>query len=162
MFLCNLLGNTNAKFVREGNHQMVATALLYFLAFLVGAEPVLEQPVNSCMPQCPPLSTVFAFIRGMAASSASERACATNMYRTVTYLGAFGAETTKPVQLMHVHAAYAQLKRKRPKACMKTLFKQYVRNGKKKFDGDKRMLPNSQVYPTQFGTAVAKLTMARL
>jgi len=103
------LGNTDKAFVKEGNSQMLVTATLFLLAYLVGNRPVLEQPQGSCLPKICPLSTVLRFAEA---------------FRTVTHLGAFGASSAKPLQLYHTTEALKKLRRKRPDG-MKPLTLEY-------------------------------------
>ena len=47
---------------------MVVTSLLMILAHFVGANPVLEQPVSSCMPKLEPLQSTLRGIGAVANS----------------------------------------------------------------------------------------------
>ena len=90
----DFLGDESRPFVRRGNCFMEITALLMLLSFWLGNVCVLEQPLNSVMPRAPSLSHVLAFIQA-------------NKY--VTYIGAFGGETTEPLQIWSSHSSCAQL-----------------------------------------------------
>ena len=58
---------------------MQIAALFFLLACVVGLQECLEQPLNSCMCQLPPMSSVLSFVIDN---------------KITTYLGAFG--TQKP------------------------------------------------------------------
>ena len=100
---------------------------------------VLEQPLGSCLPQIKLLQAVLEFSRSQ---------------RTVTWLGRFGGMSAKPLQLWHTHAAYAQLRRKRPRGSFHVLT---VRKGKQ-YSGKRALLKDSQAYTPEFAEAVANIT----
>ena len=91
----------------------------------------------------PPLETVLQFTRSL---------------RVVTWLGACGASSPKPLQLWSTDAAATQLKRKKPANV--SLCSLVVRQNRK-FTGKKNALKTSAAYPRQFGHAVALLTNHR-
>ena len=93
------IGDESRPFVKEGNRQMAVTALLAFLAHLLGLHFVLEQPLQSVLPLMEPLKSVLAF---------------TGATRTGTWLGQFGGSSPKPLQLWHSNK-FGTLKRCRPK-----------------------------------------------
>ncbi len=92
-------GDESRKFVREGNAQMMVASLLFMVSWWLGGLPVLEQPASSVLPLLQPLALVLKFV---------------DAKRTNTWLGQFGAEASKPLQLWHCHPAYSQLRRRRP------------------------------------------------
>lgn len=133
----DFLGDESRPFVRRGNCLMEITALLMLLSFWLGNVCVLEQPLNSVMPRAPSLSHVLAFIQA-------------NKY--VTYIGAFGGETTKPLQIWSSHSFLRSIVRSRPEStglCLAT------RDGHGRFTGVKGLLQDSSAYTCQFGAAVA-------
>ena len=138
------LGDDSVNWVCNGNNMMRASALIFFIASLIFAEPMLEQPVNSVMPKCAPLKTVFQFLEAT---------------RTMTWLGAYGGASPKPIQLMHLYPIYANLRREKPKG---QEFQPLVTKKKGKVTGKKEELKNSQEYPTAFAEEVASLTELRL
>ena len=151
------IGDLTRAFVQHGNQVAALSSLIFFLAWLVDACPVLEQPVASVMPLMTPLSTVFAYC---------------DSYRTVTWLSAYGAESPKPLQLWHVDSIYASLKRRRPKKPLNSLVTTAPRKSKShtpnmkgrrtlSFSGVKGSLKMSQIYPYPFAQAVAKLAWSR-
>ena len=93
---------------------------------MIFAEPMLEQPVNSVMPKYAPLKTVFQFLEAT---------------RTMTWLGAYGSASPKPIQLMHLHPIYADLRRKKPRG---RAFQQLVTKKNGKVTGKRKELKNSQ------------------
>ena len=148
----NYEGDTSRSFVRYGNDLTMRGALLYFISWLTESKPVLEQPVCSVMPCTKPMKLVLDF------------SCAT---RTVTWLGAFGAETQKPLQLIHTDSnpiSYQQLRRARPESMTESLTVAHPKKlGKKRqqFSGRKIKMKASEAYPYEFGLAVAKITWLR-
>ncbi len=135
-------GNTSRHFVQVGNQHMVLTSMLYFVSHVLGNEPVLEQPLNSCMPRARPLETVLKF-------------CGAS--RCNTWLGAYGGETAKPLQLWHCAKEFASLKRKLD-CRFKPRFSLVSRKGRR-FSGKKGVMKASQTYTTEFGAAVARCTV---
>ena len=131
-------GDEARAFVRDGNTQMVISSLLFFLASVLDNEPVMEQPANSCMPRARPLSTVLRFLGAR---------------RTGTWLGAFGADSPKPLQLWHIHPAFANLRRKKP--TMNSDHVALVMQMGRAFTGRRNALKQSQAYPSEFGVVVA-------
>ena len=143
------LGDTGKTFVKDGNKQMHITSLMYFVSWLIGCCPVLEQPLSSVLPKICPLSTVLRFTRSK---------------RTVTWMGSSKGGSPKPLQLFHTAAAYQTLKR----PCPAFKFRQNIlvnrfcdKNGKTKFRGAK-CLKASQEYTAEFGRAVAVITKGQL
>ena len=143
-------GNTTREFVVLGNKQMLVTSLMYLIAWVVGCSAVLEQPLQSVLPKLQPLSTVLRFCS----------AC-----RTITWLGSFNGDSSKPIQLWHTNHQYSQLKRPCPslKFKDKLLVTRWVQqqSGRKRFRGNSR-LKKSQHYTVEFGRAVAVITRAAL
>ena len=78
-------GDTSRDFVVEGNSLLMITAVLMCLSCALGHYVALEQPLSSCMPLHPIMRSVISYF---------------SCERTVTYLGAFGSSSVKPVQLM--------------------------------------------------------------
>lgn len=128
-------GDTTRAFVRDGNLQMMITALLFMLGFLTKCSPVVEQPVQSLLGKVQPIANVFKYCE---------------VHRTVTFLGAFGGSFRKPVQLWHVSLAYSELKRRVPHCQEKLAVRGVTKKGKKSFRGHKHNLKASQEYPTDF------------
>ena len=135
------LGDEAREFVRQGNAQMRVLSLIVLLSCVLGNKVVVEQPMSSCLPLIEPLRSLLQFSR-----------CT----RTTTWLGCFGGETPKPLQLWHSCPAYAALRRKRPPGCFGQLT---VRTGRK-YSGKPKALKASQAYPTAFGREVARITVA--
>jgi hypothetical protein len=138
------LGDTSRPFVQKGNAQMVATSLLVFPSWIMNNEPILEQPASSSMPKAEPLATVFKYIGAT---------------RTMTWFGAFGAKTRKPLQIWHCDRVFANLRRKRPPISPEVHEALVCRRGRK-FHGNQKALKASQAYPVEFGLAVAECTVA--
>ena len=142
-------GDEKRAFVVSGNHQKDVVSLMYFLSFMFGNEPFLEQPLNSVLPKMRPLRTVFEWA---------------GVTRTVTALGAYGAPTVKRLQLWHCHSVYKALKARVPKSSRPkaSLTRVVVRkDGKRAFTGKKKEMKDSQAYPPAFAFAVARLSRTR-
>ena len=136
------LGDTSRAFVRDGNAQMEVTSLVFFLSWLCECEPVLEQPATSVLPKLQPLSTVLEFT---AAS------------RTRCFLGQFGAASAKPLQLWHVGEVWGALKTTKPKGLTPLTRARIGPDGRRKTDGLKAAMKQSQEYPVEFAAFVAQL-----
>ena len=135
------LGDVTKEFVRVGNLQMEITALIVFVSFLSGNVPVLEQPTNSTMPLCDPLKCVLEHIRA---------------HRYVTWLGAFSdTASPKPVALMSPSKCFAMLRRKKPPTFKSRC--RLVKQSGTRYCGVKQVMKESQVYPIEFGKAVAEV-----
>ena len=78
------MGDSGREFVQVGNCHMIVTALIYFLATLLHCATCLEQPLNSCLPDCPLMASVLTFCKAIKV----------NMH-----LCSFGAEMPKPLQI---------------------------------------------------------------
>ena len=141
------MGDCSKDWVQDGNAQMVASALIYFLAWLTNCAPVLEQPQQSVLPKAKPFATVLAY---------------TQATRTTTWHGAFNGASSKPLQLWHVDPRYAKMKRKKPGQPQTTLTTQTVsKSGRKGFSGKAKELKASQAYTLEFGRAVAAITSSK-
>jgi hypothetical protein len=133
-------GNISRPFVASGNTLMQVTSLQIFFSRLVKAEAILEQPSGSCLPKLQPLASVLAFLETI---------------KTTTWLGSFGADHPKPLQLWHTNNIFKQLKRPKPQSCTTRLCTRI--NGK--FRGRGNEMKQSQIYPDSFCEAVASLTL---
>ena len=136
---CNdYAGDESRLFVRVGNGLAAVTALTSFLADLVGAVPVLEQPLNSCLPMYSLMNCILTFLRCRKFS---------------TYLGAFEGPTLKPLQLLSTSLLTMKMCRQKPEAW------QFDGNGlvtrdSKGFTGRKMELKCSEAYTPAFARAV--------
>ena len=132
-------GHTFRAFVRDGNRQADCLSLLVFFSCLVQNEPILEQPAGSVLPKMVPLKTVFQYF---------------HILKTSLRLGAYGAESMKPLQLWHRSPCYKQLRKSVPFSRVRPLVrlaKPFIdKKGKKRFTGDRHALKGSQEYPRQF------------
>ena len=94
------LGDEGKEFARSGNLIMVlSSALLMLVAHVLKAEASAEQPVTSALSLCLTMKNVLNFI---------------GVNRLVTYLGAFGEPSVKPVQVFQNHVRYQALVRETP------------------------------------------------
>ena len=60
----DFLGNVSNPRVVEGNSLGLLSALLYFLAWVSLSCPVLEQPLNSCLPETPAWKYLLRWTKG--------------------------------------------------------------------------------------------------
>lgn len=131
------MGDQSREFVQVGNSLMIVTAFLLFLCRLCNITTCLEQPLNSCLPKCPAMSSVLQFCR---------------MGKFVTYLGAFGGKSAKPLQIWTSSAAFSHLVKAKPEGLDGGLV---TRSENGSYTGNKIALEESGVYPPVFGTEVA-------
>ena len=119
-------------------------SLIYFLAWITECMPLLEQPVESCLPKIKPLATVLSL---------------TGATRTQTWHGSFGGKTPEPLQLWHVNALYHEMWRPKPTQKFETqlVTSTTSKTGKKQFTGAKDM-KDSQEYSEEFCKEVARIT----
>ena len=132
----NYHGNTERSFVTEGNSLMLITSLLFFLSTCIGHLTCLEQPLSSTMVLHPWLRNVLVWSKSQ---------------KCVTYMGAYGAKTCKPVQLWSNHCL-SMLERAKPQNMGETLATREANGG---YTGNGQALQESEKYPELFGLAVA-------
>ena len=106
------------------------------VAKLVLCEEGLEQPDSSVLPKTPPMNAVLMFCESQ---------------KTLTYHGAFGGDTVKPLQLWSGGAAMKDLARPKPFFGCSPLV---VRDPCGGFTGVKSQLERSQEYTITFGKAI--------
>jgi hypothetical protein len=138
------LGDETKEFVCQGNMLMNVTALLMMLSFWLGNVPVLEQPLGSVMPKCIPLQTALAF---MGAD------------RVVTWHGAFGSKSMKPLQILSPSVIIQVLKRDKPHGASTRLARS---NSAGQFTGVKGRMTKSGEYTMPFGACVARMAKRHL
>ena len=133
------LGDLTVDFVRRGNMQMVITGLMMLVSWWCNSLPVLEQPMSSSMPLCPPLKTVLLFFGAT---------------RIVTWHKAFGAASMKPLQILSSSAVIEALRRPKPKGKSVGLANH---GGNGQYTGIRKRMFSSQAYTPLFGLAVAEM-----
>ncbi len=107
------------------------------LTSIIGGRWCVEQPISSLLWSFPPFARLLSFARAN---------------RTVTYLGAFGAASQKPVTLMHTSDWVHLLRRPKPQGDFSECL---VRRDAKGVTGIRTALKGSQSYPPEFGRAAA-------
>lgn len=137
----DFLGNLSNPRVVEGNSLGLLSALLYFLAWVSLSCPVLEQPLNSCLPETPAWKYLLRWTKAIC---------------TTTYLGSFGGPSQKPLQLWHSRMEFVALSRPRPTWLGAAAESLVTRDGAK-FTGRRDQLIESEHYTVQFGRAVADI-----
>ena len=133
----NFFGDVSKEFVQQGNALMMITSFIMALGLSMGHYATLEQPLGSCMPSHPIMMAVIKFF---------------HMKKYVTYLGAFGARTVKPIQLLST-ISLESCEMENPIICDETLAS---RGPNGEYTGKKESLVESEHYPLAFGKAVAK------
>ena len=142
-------GDQSISWVVKSNEVQATTALLYFLSTLLNNNPMLEQPAESAMPKMYPMCTVLKF---------------TGAIKTSVSLKKFGATSLKPLQIWHIDEAYTQIPSEEgqvllPPEMMEPLANYYVdKNGKKRYNGKKRRMEQSEFYPAAFCAKVARIS----
>ena len=119
--------------VLDGNLQMTVTSLLFALSWLCGNSPILEQPLNSCMPKAQPLQGVLQV---------------TGSRKTVTWHGAYEKKGAppKPLQLHSPHHSVSCLRRAKPKDRVADHSRLWRKEANGKYSGIKPKLKQSQTY----------------
>ena len=127
---------------------MVVTSLLYFVTWLHGGTPCLEQCLSSVMPKAPPMSTVLQFT-GAERISISSRA--------------YGGSTGKYFMFYTPAADMLMKLRRRHAPTDKPPDRLTVRHGPafRKFTGVKSKLKASENYTAAMGNALAEAFYAR-
>ena len=98
---------------------------------------MLEQPLGSCMPQVPIFRSVWKFLQ---------------WNYVVVWLGAYGAESKKPIKVFAPTRWIANLKKPLDK---KKTFERLCTTVDGKHTGKSKELKNSQHYPQEFGETIA-------
>ena len=140
----NFLGDQTLKHVATGNLILYRNMLLLLMCQAAGVIIMLEQPLGSCMPQTPIFRSAWKFLR---------------WNYVVVWLGAFGAESKKPIKVFAPVDWIAKLPR--PILGDKK-FVTLCTSKDGKHTGKSAALKNSQHYPQRFGAAVAAEFSANL
>jgi hypothetical protein len=132
------------EFVRIGNALQEFSSLVMFLSFVLNCETILEQPLNSCMPQAGSFPHVLSFVSAR---------------KHVTYAGAFGASSVKPLQLWHAGVGnFTDLERPKPDWLTESLA---THDDQGRFTGRRDALEISGQYTPAFAMAVADIYSAQ-
>jgi hypothetical protein len=132
------LGNTNLKHVAIGNLILYRNLLLLLLHQTCGGIIMLEQPLGSCMPQVPIFRSTWKFLE---------------WNYVVVWLGAYGAESKKPIKIFSPVTWIANLKKPLDRNHVFQSLCTTDINGK--HTGKSKELKSSQHYPQGFGDKVA-------
>ena len=130
-------GDMAKDYVKNANRMVILLSLLFSVAFCRGVALFMEQPSSTVLHYMSPMNYVI-------------KHCLP--YKVLTYLGAFGAESAKPVLIWSSLQEVEQLKRARPT----NLEKLTTRDGDQ-VTGKNKMLKLSQAYPEGFGKAVSEI-----
>ena len=137
-------GDMRREFVRIGNALQEFSSLVMFLSFVLNCETILEQPLNSCMPQAGSFPHVLSFVSAR---------------KHVTYAGAFGASSVKPLQLWHAGVGnFTDLERPKPDWLTESLA---THDDQGRFTGRRDALEISGQYTPAFAMAVADIYSAQ-
>ncbi len=132
------MGFEQKDFVFNGNLQQEIASLLMWLSFQIGNITCLEQPLNSCM-------VLSKSMRGTLKHIGAQK--------FVTYMGCFGGDTEKPLQLWSPSPYFSMMEREKPGGGSVELV---TRNGHQ-FTGKKSELAESQIYTPAFARAVYRV-----
>jgi hypothetical protein len=131
-------GDEQIPSVRLGNSLATRVVGLCLFTSTTDGRWCVEQPISSLLWLFPPFARLLSFAQAK---------------KTVTYLGAFGAQSQKPVVLMHTSEWVHLLRRPRP---LQTFSLQLVQKDTRgKVTGIKAALKGSQSYPPEFGQVAA-------
>ena len=136
------LGDSGRGFVQIGNALAEVSALVFFLCYALSVWVVLEQPQSSCLPKMPSMNGVLHYCRAM---------------RFVTYMGQYGGDSMKPLQIWSTWQQMQDLEVGRPSSGGGQSL--VARNGNA-FTGVKSLLEASQVYTPCFGRQVTRICRA--
>ena len=140
----NFLGDQTLKHVAIGNLIPYRNMLLLLLHQATEGIIMLEQPLGSCMPSVPIFRSTWKFLK---------------WNYVVVWLGAYGAESKKPIKIFAPVTWIENLKKKIPQ---KQQFVKLCTSKDGKHTGKSAALKNSQHYPQPFGAQVAKQFSAHL
>jgi len=138
--LFNPTGHKHVARVQNANLIVQALSVLFVVAWLRGAYLFLEQPGSSLLPRCFEMG-IGHVIRALMP------------YKARTFLGSYGADTAKPIDVWCTSPKVRKLQRKM-RSHSKKLFKVNKNGG---VDGIHDALKASQAYPRAFGIAVAQV-----
>jgi len=130
-------GDITIPRIDKANRMVSRVVSLMLLAWSRHVHIFLEQPISSVMNFISPLKEFIA-------------SCL--LFCTVTYLGAFGAKTMKPLNIWSTAKEVMGLKRPRPKS-----EKRLVKKKDGRTYGKAKDLHDSSAYPLLFGRAVAEI-----
>ena len=134
-------GDVTKEAVLKANKMVISLALLFAVAYAREIAIFMEQPSSTVLHCLSPMREVI-------------RVCLP--YKTLTYLGSYGASSPKPILLWSSSEKVHDLSRKRPEKG--TLEQLTTRDAfGTSVTGKKDQLHESQAYPTAFGKAVASL-----
>ena len=138
-------GDTKISWVSQGNLQVKLTVTVLLVAFMRGAYVYIEQPCSSMMELFEPMTSFVKLI--------AQQKC------RVT-LGAYGAESAKPMYIYTNDPCAYRLQKKIPKGAEFVQLCTKSENGS--VTGIKGVLKASQAYPEDFGKAVASATVSNI
>lgn len=131
-------GDETKDFVHEGNCQVEVMSLSMFIGLLLDVHPLLEQPLNSVMVKLGSLARIFTFF---------------NFVKVVTWLGAYGGPSPKPLQIWSQDVVdMTPLCRPKPEGLSCDLV-EIADDGS--YTGVKSKLVESEFYTKDFGDMVA-------
>ena len=138
-------GDTKISWVSQGNRQVKLTVTVLLVAFLRGAYVYVEQPCSSIMELFEPMTSFVKLIAKQKCRVA---------------LGAYGAESAKPIYIYTNDPCAHRLTKKTPKGTEFVQLCSKSENGS--VTGIKGVLKASQAYPEDFGKAVASATASNI
>ena len=140
----SFLGNQTLKHVAIGNLILYRNMLLLLMCQAANVIIMLEQPLGSCMPQTAIFRSTWKFLK---------------WNYVVVWLGAYGAESKKPIKIF---APVTWIDNLPQKISQHQTFVTLCTSKDGKHTGKSKALKNSQHYPQKFGAAVAAEFSANL
>ena len=135
----DFMGDCSKDFVNRGNSLMIICSMIMCIGLSLGLKVGLEQPNSSAMMSTKWMSHVITFFQ---------------MRQQLTYLGAFGAATCKPL-ILTSSFDLSGMARSRP-----VMEEQLtVRDEDNCFTGKKCLLEDSERYTVSFAEALADITV---
>ena len=131
-------GDSTKNFVYLANIMVFNLSVLLLVAHIRGVAIFVEQPSSSLLRSYEPFKTFWEYALRHTAR---------------TYLGAFGAKTPKPIDIMSNCSDVHKLRRPPPQGLDRLCSK----DSKGGVNGKKSMMSSSQSYPSGFGRAVSKV-----
>ena len=139
----HIWGDTSVRCVRVGNALAIRVTYLCFMMANIGGFWCIEQPMTSLLWHFPPMAKLLE----------------TSWHgKTSTYLGTFGADTSKPIHICHTSPWMLHLRRKRLQMHAPAQLVKRDRLGR--VSGLSVRLKCSQAYLEGFGIACAHARMA--
>ena len=135
-------GFPGRPFVEEGNGLAEVMALLWMISYFVSNICCLEQPLSSVLPLTSSMASVLAF---------------TQAHKVVTFSGAYGSRSRKPLQIWSTSRDFEALVRHKPDWLGSESDALTIRGAEGSFTGKSEEVTDSGHYPPLFCAEVTKI-----